>query len=424
MRLSSADKAMLDGRDGDAARKAMEALVQLGEAFDAPDLVDIGYAHIHAGMAMYLGDVGLMEDLAHDGARMRVPVSTNIANVDMGNWQETGAPEALAKHQKQAEAAHRKMGSANSFTCTPYWAGHWPTWNMHIASIESGVTVFANSVLGAKANRDGFFAVYAGITGRYPRFGLHLDQNRQPTHHVVVEAAPKGTTDFTALGYAMGRELSNAIPLISGLTHRPDLDELDALGVGMATSGGIAMFVLPGVTPPYGDHGDGGAAGLPSISIDAQGLSTVYNEFCTGQADKFDVVHLGCPHASFEEMKLYARLFDGRKVASGVECWVTTNRNVRQMAREAGLLAPILAAGAKVISDTCPISCHFARTCSPDPGLGVTAPALSAIVVDSAKQAHYVRDMIQCPTLLTSSRGAVESAVTGRFVPRDAFDDR
>ena len=82
------------------------------------------------------------------------------------------------------------------------------------------------------------------------------------------------------------------------------------------------------------------------------------------------------------------------------------------------LLAPILASGAKVIADTCPISCHFARTCSPDPKLGVKPPQLRTILVDSAKQGHYVRDMIQCPTLLTSSERAVQSAITGRFVPR------
>ena len=416
MRLSDRDKAMLDGRDGDAARQAMEALIQLGEAFDAPDMVDIGYAHIHAGMAMYLGDVELMEGLAKGGARMSVPVSTNIANADMGNWQQTGAPEALAALQKRAERAHRTMGGGNAFTCTPYWAGHWPTWNMHIASIESGVTVFANSVLGAKANRDGFFAVYAGMTGRYPRFGLHLDENRRPTHRVEIAARPEGPTDYTALGYAIGRQVTNGVPLLTGLDRRPSLDELDALGVGMATSGGVAMFVLPGVTPPYGAEAE--VPDLPSLAIGEADLRAVYQEFCTGRPEDVEFVHLGCPHASFEEMKHYAALLRGHRVADGVECWVTTSRHVRQAARDAGLLAPILAAGAKVISDTCPISCHFARTCSPDPRLEVTPPPQRTILVDSAKQAHYVRDMIQCPTLLTSSANAVRSAITGAFVPR------
>ena len=417
MHLSDKDKACLDGKNGKAARQAMSALIQLGEAFDAPDMVDIGYAHIHAGMAMYLGDVELMEDLAAEGAEMAVPASTNIANADMGNWQATGAPESLARLQQRAEAAHRTMGSSSCFTCTPYWAGHWPTWNMHIASIESGVTIFSNSILGARSNRDGFFAVYAGITGRYPRFGLHLDDNRLPTHSVVVDATIEGTADFTALGYAIGGQVTNGIPLITGFRFRPNLDELDALGVGMATSGGVAMFVLPGVTPPYPD-GHRPSVDLPSVTIGPTEVRAVYDEFCTGVEDGFDIVHLGCPHASFEEMKHYARLLEGQRIGDGIELWVTTNRHVLQMASDAGLVETIRRSGAKVIADTCPISCHFARTCSPTPTLGVVPPELRTIVVDSAKQARYVRDMIQCPTLFTSSEKAVETAVCGRFVPR------
>lgn len=419
MRLSDRDKAMLNGAEGPVAREAIEALIQLGEAFDAEDMVDIGYAHVHAGMAMYLGDVELMEGLAARGGRMTVPSSSNIANADMAEWAKTGAPETLVRLQRRAEGAHRAMGSSPCFTCTPYWAGHWPTWNTHMVSIESGVTVFCNSILGARSNRDGFFAVYSGITGRYPRFGLHLDENRQPTHRVVVEAEPEGTSDFTALGYAIGGHVTNAVPLVMGLSRRPSLDELDALGVGMATSGGVAMFVMPGVTPPFTDvDADRIGANLPSLNIDAAALRAVYDDFCDQETNPFDIVHLGCPHASFEEMKHYADLLDGKTVDGKAELWITTNRNVREMARDAGLLARIEASGAKVISDTCPISCHFARTCSPDPSLGVTPPELKAIVIDSAKQARYIRDMVQCPTLFTSTENAVMTAVSGRFVPR------
>jgi predicted aconitase len=117
-------------------------------------------------------------------------------------------------------------------------------------------------------------------------------------------------------------------------------------------------------------------------------------------------------------MKDYARLLAGKRVSPNVELWITTSRAVRNMATEAGLLAPLEQAGAKVISDTCPMSCHFARTASPDPSLGVKPPTLRGIVVDSAKQAKYVRDMIRCPTLLTSTEQAIATAVSGEFVPR------
>lgn len=418
MRLSEGDKALLDGAEGEGARIAMEALVELGRAFDAPDMVDIGYAHVHPGMALYKGDVEMMERLSATGAEFRIPVSVNIVNADVGNWQATGAPESLDSLQGRAETALRKMRAPACFTCTPYWAGHWPTWNMHVASIESGVTVFSNSILGARANRDGFFATYAGITGRYPRFGLHLSENRKPTHRVVVEASPRGTTDFTALGYVIGRQVTNGLPLIVGLAERPSLDELDALGVGLATSGGVAMFILPGVTPPFAEEADVAAGPVPSLSVADADIAAIYEEFSTGDPMAADLIHLGCPHASYEELRHYARLFANKRIREGVEVWVTTNRNLKAIAMDAGVLQPILAAGAKVITDTCPMSCHFARTVSPDPALGVVAPSFRTVVVDSAKQAHYVRDMLDCQTLLTTTEGAVELAVAGTFRPR------
>ncbi len=115
---------------------------------------------------------------------------------------------------------------------------------------------------------------------------------------------------------------------------------------------------------------------------------------------------------------MYAGLLDGKCVKDGIALWVTTSRVVRNMATEAGYVAVLERAGARVISDTCPMSCHFARTASPDPALGVQPPTLRGIVVDSAKQAKYVRDMVRCPVLLTSTENAVESAIRGRFVPR------
>jgi cis-L-3-hydroxyproline dehydratase len=421
MKLTPRDEQMLAGHHGEPLRKAMEALVTLGRAYGAEDMVDIGYAHIHAGMAMYKDDVQLMEALADAGARVAVPSSANIANADLVNWRQTGAPEPLARLQQRAAHAHNAMGSACAFTCTPYWAGHWPTWNMHMVSIESTVTIFCNSVLGARSNRDGFFAVYAAMTGRYPRFGYHLDASRRGSHLVRVECVPESVSDYSALGFHVGRSLGGGVAVFDGFARRPTLDELDALGAALGTSGGISMFIVPGVTPPYATVEDAFPRGRPTGAIvaDEAGIRATYDHFSVGDGT-FDLVHIGCPHASFEEMKDYARMLDGRRIRDGLELWVTTSRSVRNMAAEAGYVAVIERAGARVISDTCPMSCHFARTASPDPALGVKPPTLRGIVVDSAKQAKYVRDMVRCPVLLTSTEKAIESALSGRFAPRFA----
>lgn len=422
MRLTAEEEAMLSGARGPAMQRAMDGLVQLGRAFGAAEMVPIGYAHIHAGMALYLHDVELMEELADLGARMAVPASVNIANADTVNWAQTGAPEELARLQQRAATAQHRLGASCSFTCTPYWAGHWPTWNTHMTSIESTVTIFCNSVLGARSNRDGFFAVYAAIAGRYPQFGYHLDENRRGTHRVHVSARPRVTSDWSALGYFVGRQVGSGVPVFEGpaFARRPSLDDLDALGAALATSGGVALFIVPGVTPPFGTVAAAFGGSPPAVAFDVGDgdLEQIYAELCNAPDGQFDLVHLGCPHASFEEMKLYAGMLAGQKLAQGVELWITTSRAVRTMAAEAGIVRALEASGAKIISDTCPISCHFARTVSPDPALGVSPPRLRSIVLDSAKQAKYVRDMIQCPTLFTGTSEAVETALTGRFVPR------
>jgi cis-L-3-hydroxyproline dehydratase len=420
MQLTRAEQDMLAGQQGEAKRRAMDGLVQLGEAYGAPRLVEIGYAHIHAGMAMYLHDVELMEDLAQIGAKVAVPSSANIANADLVNWRQTGAPESLYRLQSRAGDAHRTMGSACSFTCTPYWAGHWPTWNTHMTSIESTVTIFCNSVLGARSNRDGFFSVYAAIAGRYPLFGYHLDEQRLATHLIEVEAPFVGSSDYSCLGFHLGGPVGSGVAAFAGMTNRPTLDELDSLGAGLATSGGASMFIVPGITPPYATLAQAfGARAMPEpIRVSRSDIDAVYARYTTARDGKFDLVHVGCPHASFEEMKHYAARLEGKRVKA--ELWVTTSRTVRNMAEQAGLIATLERAGAKVISDTCPMSCHFARTASPDPALGVIPPPIRAIVVDSAKQAKYVRDMIRCDTLLTGTDEAIETAVSGHFVPRRA----
>lgn len=422
MDLTRAEEDMLAGRSGPAKKLAMEGLVQLGRAFSAPRLVEIGYAHIHAGMALYLEDVELMESLADLDAQMAVPASVNIANADTVNWRQTGAPEKLARLQQRAVGAHHRMGSVSTFTCTPYWAGHWPTWNTHMTSIESTVTIFCNSVIGAKSNRDGFFAVYAGIAGRYPLFGYHVEENRRGTMLFDVRAEVSGSTDFSCLGFHIGKVVGEGVPVLTGLKRRPSLDELDALGAGMATSGGVALFILPQVTPPFASVAQAFAPAQPPepVAVERADVDAIYAYFCTGRPDGIDVIHVGCPHASFEEMKTYAELLRGKRVTSTAEFWITTSRAVRRMAEEAGLIASIEAAGAKVIADTCPISCHFARTTSPDPALGVEPPPLRTVLVDSAKQAKYVRDMIQCDTLLAGTEQVIEAALTGRFVSRFA----
>ena len=105
------------------------------------------------------------------------------------------------------------------------------------------------------------------------------------------------------------------MPVLTGLERRPTLDELDALGAGMATSGGVALFILPQVTPPYASVAQAFAPNAPPepIAVTRRDVDAVYDYFCTGRDERFDIVHVGCPHASFEEMRHYEPVLNNAK---------------------------------------------------------------------------------------------------------------
>jgi len=420
MRLPDDAKRMLDGEEGAAKQLAMESLVKFGEAYEALDMVNIGYAHVAAGQPLYAKDMEQLEKLADLGATVVVPTSVNIANADMIRGQMMGNPEKLITLQRRSEPVHARMGANACYTCTPYWAGHWPTWNTHMVALESTVTIFCNSVLGARSNRDGYFAIYAAMTGYYPRIGYHLDENRRGTHLFRVNAELENASDFSCLGYYIGKLAGNGVPVIDGFRRRPTLDELDALGAAIATSGGSAMFIIPGVTPPFADVSQAFTLSPPSpLEVTSGDVASVYQEYSDSSSGQPDIVHLGCPHASMQEMREYAALLEGKKVHPDVELWITTNRVVRQVAEEAGIVATLENAGAKVLADTCPIMCHLSKIMAPDPAYGLPpSKSVRCIVVDSAKQAKYVRGAIQCDTFLTGTVEAVHCAVEGRLVAR------
>lgn len=418
MRLTDRQNRMLDGTEGPARQRAMAGLVQLGEAYDAEDMVEIGYAHVHPGTAMYAFDVELVEELAAQGAQMAVPTTGNVVATDLARWRALGAPEKLARLQRRGARANAAMGVAGTFTCAPHLAGFQPTWNMHASAGESAVAVLANSVFGARCNRDGFFVFYAAIAGCYPRFGFHTDVARRPTHRIAVTAELGGETDFSCLGYLLGRLVGDGVPVVE-LPRRPRMDELDAMSAGFAVTGGSAMFILPGITPPFADAAAAlaGAGRLPEAAIAAPDIATIYDAYAPSADESFDLVYLGCPHASLAQLAHYVDLLRGRRIAGSARLWIGTARAVAAQAKASGLLAELTRTGAEVFTDTCPIVCHLACAAAPDPRLALEPSRPAGVVVDSAKQAHYARGMLQCPSLLTDTVGAIESAVSGRFRP-------
>src|SRR5215210_3489986 len=245
---------MVNGESGPAQALAMSILVRMADVYGAAALMDISQAHI--GSTIYLGDATLefAERLAALGAKVAVPTSLNVSGVDECGWKDWAvAPEWAAKAARQM-LAYERMGAVPTWTCAPYQTHMRPVFGQQIAWGESNAIAFANSVIGARTERyPDLLDICCAITGRVPAIGLHLTEHRagQLLFRLVdiPEGLQQGDDFYPVLGNLIGKAALDKIPVIDGLMIRPDEDQLKAFGAGAASSGGVAMFHMVGITP-------------------------------------------------------------------------------------------------------------------------------------------------------------------------------
>ncbi len=396
MRLTDEERSLLDGAGGHAARKAMQILVALGDIYGAEDLVPVRSVQV-AGVSFHnLGDAGLewLESMAEDG-RIRAVTTLNPAGMDLQEWQAQGIEAEFAEKQLRLVRAYERMGIAPTCTCTPYLIGNLPGPGEHIAWAESSAVAYANSVLGARTNREGGpSALAAALTGRTPRYGLHLESNRVPTLEVVIEAPLDSSATWGALGRVVGKQSEGRVTLLR-TQARPTVAELKSLGAALVTFGGSPLYYVGGLTaaPP-------GPRPAESIRVTASDIAGATEALSDG-ADEVDLVALGCPHASLDELADLAKLLEGKTVQK--EMWVCTARPTKQAAERLGLVAAIERSGAKVVSDTC-----FAVT-------PLQSRRGMTVATDSAKGSYYASGHNKLRVHLGTVRDCVNAAVTGRW---------
>ncbi len=423
MRLTDAEKRTLDGVEGPVQAKALDHVVQLGDAFGAERLVDVSYVHYPAEMAIYRGSVEEVAEYAETGARVAVPTTTSTLACDLDRWRDAGCPAKLAALQARVVDAHRKMGVLGTYTCTPQLLGFAPVKGANIVSVESSAIVYFNSVLGARTNRGGFLTRYSAVTGKYPLMGYLRPENRRGTHLVRLRLSPADLptdTDFSALGFVAGRVAGSEVPVFDGLPP-PGPTGLLALGAALATTGSVTLFHAPPWTAeaPSVEAAFAGAAPKREVEVSRRDLDAVYDELTTVRAgEAVDFVTLGCPHLTLDGISGIAEFFrsTGARVAPGVRLWVCTNRMTRAAAAWEGAVAAIEGAGGLVVADSCPVESHMRISTCREHGLSV--PQVGAMVTDSAKMARYVGDLIGCRTALAPRARCLAAAVSGRFEGR------
>ena len=183
MKLRDDEKAMLSGEAGPAVKWAIEHQLQVGRMFDAEDMVQVSQAHMMADPES-LGEAGVSftETLAADGARVSIPMITDPRGVDLSCYAPIGQSEDMANLERRFVAACQEMGIIMTNTCINYQTIMPPVFGDHVAYGDTGVVIYSNSVCGTRSNFEGRPSpLAAGLTGRTPRYGLHLDAHRKAT---------------------------------------------------------------------------------------------------------------------------------------------------------------------------------------------------------------------------------------------------
>ena len=404
---------MLGGADGEAAAFAMRLVVRAAEAVTADELIDVTRAHVDS--CLYHGQASLdfADRLVAGGGRVRVPTTLNVGAIDLVHpelWR--GSPRD-AERGRMLMDRYRALGCRPSFTCAPYQLPDArPHFGEQVAWGESNAIAFCNSVLGARTNRYGdFIDVAAAIVGRVPYAGLHRTEERRARLVLRIGAdVPRRLLDddsfYPVLGLVVGRRAGSAVAAIDGLPPGVSEDRLKAVGAAAASSGAVAMFHVVGTTPEAATL-DAALQGEPAYEVAEMILAELRAaraELTTAEGEALRAVSLGTPHASLSELMRIGEFFGGDRVAPGVECLISTGRDVLAAAEESGVAARLRTAGVELLVDTCSYIAPILRS-----GTG-------AVMTDSGKWAYYAPGNIGAEVVFGSTADCVRSAIAGRVM--------
>ncbi|HLV90568.1 MAG: aconitase X catalytic domain-containing protein [Acidimicrobiales bacterium] len=404
MDLSVRDREMLSGERGEAVQLAMKLLVAVGEAEDAPHLIDVIAGHIDACLFHGVAGLDFAERLVEGGGEVAVPTTLNVSSLDLIHPDLYRGDPETARLARRLMDAYVAMGCRPTWTCAPYQLSWRPSTGDQIAWGESNAIVFANSVLGARTNRYGdFLDICAALTGRAPYTGLHTDEGRLGDFVVELQLEDGLLDDevtYALIGHAVGKMAGVDVPVIVGLDpDRVDEDRLKNLGAASASSGAVAMFHAVGVTPeaPTLEAATGGRE-VPTRILGTTELEEARRQL-SRPSGRLGAVSVGTPHMSINEMRRLAELVGGR--TTKVPFYVNTSRDVYEVAREEGLAGVIEAAGIEVVTDTCTYITPIMGEIRGD------------LMTNSGKLAYYAPANLGANVALASLADCVESAMTG-----------
>lgn len=324
MYLTPEQQAILDGAKGETMAKVMQTLVRYGDIFGADKLVPVTGAHNHLVTSFGLKALGpvyqLMEQLIDAGAVSQQTFSVDPRPLDK-NVPSNFLLDFIFKNfmysrQDFYEGQLQKLGlmNADAFTCTCYLdqVGNKPQKGDVLSWAESSAVVYANSVLGARCNRNsGIMDLMGSIVGYVPHFGLLTDEGRKATWIVKINTTKKPEAQL--LGSAIGMKVMEEVPYIVGLDKWLGTELNDAactylkdMGAATASNGAVGLYHVANLTPEAGELGESLIVpGAKVYEIDDAELQRVYDGYPIVWKNKDlrpKLCFMGCPHMSLQQL--------------------------------------------------------------------------------------------------------------------------
>lgn len=380
MYLTPEEKDILEGKKGEALAKVMKTLVMYGETFGATKMVPVtgtgGHLVTSFGLSVLKPVYNLMDQLIEGGALSQQPFSVDPRPLDShvpANLLQRLFFNIMYSKQEDYEKQLSKLGlmGKNAFTCTCYMeeVGNIPKKGDVLSWAESSAVVYANSVLGARCNRNsGILEMFGSILGCVPYFGLLTDEGRRATWIVEVKTTSKPEAQL--LGSAIGMKVMEDVPFIRGLdkwlgTELTDNAKsyLKDMGAATASNGAVGLYHVENLTPEAVEQGTGLVSpDAKTYVIDDAELKRVQNSYpCIWKNEnaKPKLCFIGCPHLSLSQLNQWTdRLAEGLKAAGrekvAIPTVFTTAPAVLAEFKNTSAYTNLLTMGA-VISSICPL---------------------------------------------------------------------
>ena len=325
MYLTPEQQAILDGSKGEVMAKVMKTLVMYGDTFGADKMVPVTSKYNHLvtsfGLKMMVPVFELMQQLIDAGAVSTQPFSVDPRpvdkNVPANVLQNVIFNKIMYAKQADYEEQLKALGLMNedAFSCACYLdqMGNKPEKGEILSWAESSAVVYANSVLGARCNRNsGIMDIMGSIAGCVPHFGLLTDEGRKATWIVKVQTTKKPEAQL--LGSAIGMKVMEDVPYITGMTKwlGTELNDencayLKDFGAATASNGAVGLYHIENLTPEAKDEGAALIAeGAKVYVIDDAELQRVQDNYPVMWKNlnaKPKLCFVGCPHMSLQQLK-------------------------------------------------------------------------------------------------------------------------